>query len=106
MLVANWQKSSYCGEGESCVHVSATDTTVRLTESSDPSGAILHTTPAAFAALTHALKTGVPSTHITVTRTLDGHVRIGGIVTTTPEKWDAFVRGVRAGEFDHFATPS
>ncbi|MFD5631418.1 DUF397 domain-containing protein [Streptomyces sp. NPDC127072] len=24
------------------------------------------------------------------------------IVTTTQEKWDAFVLGVQAGEFDHF----
>lgn len=25
------------------------------------------------------------------------------IVTTTQKKWDAFVLGVQAGEFDHFA---
>ncbi|WP_406304214.1 DUF397 domain-containing protein [Streptomyces sp. NBC_00885] len=25
------------------------------------------------------------------------------VVTTTRQKWDAFVLGVRAGEFDHFA---
>jgi hypothetical protein len=25
------------------------------------------------------------------------------VVTTTQRKWDAFVLGVRAGEFDHFA---
>ncbi|WP_030545885.1 DUF397 domain-containing protein [Streptomyces albus] len=24
------------------------------------------------------------------------------IVTTTPAKWDAWVKGVKAGEFDHF----
>ncbi|GAA2810911.1 DUF397 domain-containing protein [Kitasatospora sp. CM 4170] len=24
------------------------------------------------------------------------------IVRTTPQKWDAFVKGVQAGEFDHF----
>jgi hypothetical protein len=24
------------------------------------------------------------------------------VVRTTPAKWDAFVKGVRAGEFDHF----
>ncbi|MET7369299.1 DUF397 domain-containing protein [Streptomyces sp. NPDC005566] len=27
----------------------------------------------------------------------------GTVVTTTRTKWDAFTRGVRAGEFDHFA---
>ncbi|MEU6991739.1 DUF397 domain-containing protein [Streptomyces sp. NPDC046465] len=48
----SWQKSSYCSEGSSCVHVAATATrTVELTESSDPSGAILTAAPAAFAAL-------------------------------------------------------
>ncbi|MEU0131985.1 DUF397 domain-containing protein [Streptomyces sp. NPDC006289] len=26
----------------------------------------------------------------------------GTVVTTTTRKWDAFTRGVRAGEFDHF----
>ncbi|WP_406401213.1 DUF397 domain-containing protein [Streptomyces sp. NBC_00879] len=56
MLVDSWQKSSYCGEGESCVHVTAANGAVKLTESSDPDGAILSTTAAAFAALTRALK--------------------------------------------------
>ncbi|MCX5207241.1 DUF397 domain-containing protein [Streptomyces sp. NBC_00237] len=51
-----WQRSSYCAQGEACVHVSATDHTVRLTESSAPDKAILRTHPAAFAALTRALK--------------------------------------------------
>ncbi|MFF8644906.1 DUF397 domain-containing protein [Streptomyces sp. NPDC015345] len=47
-----WQKSTYCSEGSSCVYVAATATgKVELTESSDPSGAILTATPAAFAAL-------------------------------------------------------
>ncbi|NUK61772.1 DUF397 domain-containing protein [Streptomyces lunaelactis] len=57
MLADNWQKSSYCGEGESCVHVTAgSDGTVRLTESGDPGGAILHTTPATWSVLLRALK--------------------------------------------------
>ncbi|MCX5342025.1 DUF397 domain-containing protein [Streptomyces atratus] len=52
-----WQKSSYCGEGESCVHIAApAPGTVCLTESSDPTGAILRTTPAAWAALVRTLK--------------------------------------------------
>ncbi|MEU0374065.1 hypothetical protein ABZ070_28200 [Streptomyces sp. NPDC006283] len=61
----------------------------------------LHATPDAFASLTHALKTGGASPCIDVTHTPDGLVRIGGVVTTTHEKWDAFVLGVRVGEFDH-----
>ncbi|MEN8650055.1 DUF397 domain-containing protein [Streptomyces sp. 21So2-11] len=28
---------------------------------------------------------------------------LGNVVTTTQQKWDAFVLGVQAGEFDHFA---
>ncbi|MFI8791690.1 DUF397 domain-containing protein [Streptomyces sp. NPDC055105] len=46
-----WQKSSYCAQGDSCVHVAAHAGTVHLTESADPGGAILTTTPAAFAAV-------------------------------------------------------
>lgn len=52
-----WQKSSYCSEGSSCVHVttSPTGTAVHLTESADPTGAILTAPPAAFAALLRTL---------------------------------------------------
>ncbi|MFF4352050.1 DUF397 domain-containing protein [Streptomyces sp. NPDC001530] len=57
-----WQKSSYCQEGEACVHVVATAETVHLTESSDVSRAILSATPDAFAALLHALKSSAPAT--------------------------------------------
>ncbi|MET9655488.1 DUF397 domain-containing protein [Streptomyces sp. NPDC006510] len=54
-----WQKSSYCGEGESCIHVAAPASgTVDLTESADPTGAVLRTTPAAWAALVRILKEG------------------------------------------------
>ncbi|MFC7263847.1 DUF397 domain-containing protein [Streptomyces lutosisoli] len=57
MPTATWQKSSYCGEGESCVHVAGGDAgTIHLTESSDPSGAILGATPVAFRTLLHTLK--------------------------------------------------
>ncbi len=28
------------------------------------------------------------------------------VVTTTRSKWEAFAKGVRAGEFDHFTEPS
>ncbi|MEU1891975.1 DUF397 domain-containing protein [Streptomyces pristinaespiralis] len=102
MLEPAWQKSSYCGEGDACVNVTADASGVRLTESSDPDGHILHTTPDAFTSLLRSLKDGTPSPDIPVTRTADGLVRIGATVTTTTEKWDAFVLGVRAGEFDHF----
>ncbi|MEU5897723.1 DUF397 domain-containing protein [Streptomyces venezuelae] len=52
-----WQKSSYCGQGDSCVHVAATvPGTIHLTESSDPTAAILQATPTAFAALLRTTK--------------------------------------------------
>ncbi|MFJ3788049.1 DUF397 domain-containing protein [Kitasatospora sp. NPDC090091] len=41
-------------------------------------------------------------------RTIDGVIEIREsdsaeiIVRTTPQKWAAFVKGVQAGEFDHF----
>ncbi|MCX5207242.1 DUF397 domain-containing protein [Streptomyces sp. NBC_00237] len=55
-LARPWQKSSYCAQGDSCVHVATASSTVKLTESGDPAGVILHARPAAFAALTRALK--------------------------------------------------
>jgi hypothetical protein len=51
-----WQKSSYCPEGNSCVHVGATDTALHLMESDDPAEAILTATPASFRALLSVLK--------------------------------------------------
>ncbi|MEV6161351.1 DUF397 domain-containing protein [Streptomyces sp. NPDC052052] len=52
-----WQRSSYCAQGEACVNVSAVSTgAIALTESGDPSGVILRTTPTAWAALVRALK--------------------------------------------------
>ncbi|MFF9567778.1 DUF397 domain-containing protein [Streptomyces sp. NPDC014685] len=56
-----WQKSSYCAQGNSCIHVAApTPGTIGLTESADPTGAVLHTTPTAWAALLHAIKKDLP----------------------------------------------
>jgi len=57
---ARWQKSSYCSEGASCVHVATTAETIHLTESSDLTRAILTATPAAFDALLTALKEETP----------------------------------------------
>ncbi|MEV6796198.1 DUF397 domain-containing protein [Streptomyces sp. NPDC051320] len=56
MISYNWQKSSYCGSGESCLHVASEDRTVRITESSDPEGVILRTTVPALGALLHAIE--------------------------------------------------
>lgn len=56
----NWQKSSYCGEGESCLHVAATATHIHITESADPNESILTAAPDAFAALLSMVKQKVP----------------------------------------------
>ncbi|MGC9382034.1 DUF397 domain-containing protein [Streptomyces sp. MH13] len=113
MQLIQWQKSTYCGEGESCIHVTATAGAVHLTESSDPTGSILTATPAAFGALLTAVKSNARPTAIQVSFTHeddgDTPVRIhdtaatGTVVTTDRQKWEAFALGVRAGEFDHFA---
>ncbi|WP_326766838.1 DUF397 domain-containing protein [Streptomyces sp. NBC_01591] len=61
MCSAAWQKSSYCAQGEACIHVTTARTrtgTVSLTESSDPAGAVLRTTPTAWAALVRTIKDG------------------------------------------------
>ncbi|MEV7403602.1 DUF397 domain-containing protein [Streptomyces sp. NPDC091267] len=58
MTTHHWQKSSYCAQGNSCVHVATHNGTVKLTESGDPGGAILRTTPAALDALLRTLKEG------------------------------------------------
>lgn len=54
----HWQKSSYCSEGNSCVHVAAgtATETIHLTESADPTGVILDAHPRAFATLLTTLK--------------------------------------------------
>ncbi|MBV1935328.1 DUF397 domain-containing protein [Streptomyces sp. BV286] len=52
-----WQKSSFCAQGNSCVHIATSPTgTVRLTESGDPAHSVLGASPRAFAALVHVLK--------------------------------------------------
>ncbi|MFJ9867119.1 DUF397 domain-containing protein [Streptomyces sp. NPDC101165] len=109
-----WQKSSYCSEGASCIHISATPEAVRITESADPAGAILTTTPADFGALLAALKEEPDSTSpIEITFGANNaeetpvHLHAPNtVVTTTRHQWDTFVLGVRAGEFDHFVGAS
>jgi len=56
MSTHDWQTSSYCQEGDACVHVAATAETVHLTESSDPAGVILSAHPDAFATLLRTLQ--------------------------------------------------
>ncbi|MEV5874007.1 DUF397 domain-containing protein [Streptomyces sp. NPDC052101] len=98
----NWQKSSYCSEGDSCIHIATTPGTIHLTESSDPTGAILTTTPATFGALLTALKKEPAPTGRGDNDDAPFRLRSKDtVVTTTLRKWNAFVLGVRAGEFDH-----
>ncbi|MFF3216157.1 DUF397 domain-containing protein [Streptomyces sp. NPDC002886] len=46
---AAWQKSSFCGEGDNCVYVSAAPgTLVRVADRADPAHLVLATTQAAW----------------------------------------------------------
>ena len=56
MPTYHWRKSSYCGQGESCVHIAAHQGSIHLTESGDPRGVILRAAPAAWAALVRDIK--------------------------------------------------
>jgi len=56
-IARTWQKSSHCAQGNSCVHVaSMAGPTIHLTESADPTGAMLTTTPTTFRSLLRTLK--------------------------------------------------
>ncbi|MER6530051.1 DUF397 domain-containing protein [Streptomyces sp. NPDC001508] len=65
MSTRRWRKSSYCQEGEACVHISATPAAVHLTDRPAPPRPVLTTSPAAFAALLHALKSRAPLAQVT-----------------------------------------
>ncbi|MBR8642231.1 DUF397 domain-containing protein [Streptomyces tuirus] len=60
MSTHRWRKSSYCQEGEACVHISITPRSIHLTDRADPPRPVLTTSPAAFGALLDALKAHGP----------------------------------------------
>ncbi|MCX5369227.1 DUF397 domain-containing protein [Streptomyces sp. NBC_00015] len=64
----NWQKSSYSGEGDGndCVELASTPTTLHLRESDAP-GTALVTAPAPLAQFLHAIRTGTPGIVASVT---------------------------------------
>ncbi|MFJ4205884.1 DUF397 domain-containing protein [Streptomyces sviceus] len=53
MITDRWQKSSYCQEGDACVHISTDPDGVHLT---DTARTIVTVTPVAFTALLDHLK--------------------------------------------------
>ncbi|MCC4319206.1 DUF397 domain-containing protein [Streptomyces malaysiensis] len=58
MSARDWQKSSFSGEGNACLYVSAPDSaTIRLRESDEPN-TILTTNPTALSALIRSAKAG------------------------------------------------
>ncbi|MDJ0341183.1 DUF397 domain-containing protein [Streptomyces sp. H10-C2] len=57
MPVSNWQKSSYCGEGNNCIELATVDMHVVIRESTAPA-AIITTTPARVRAFLEAVKAG------------------------------------------------
>ncbi|GAA2240161.1 hypothetical protein GCM10010145_02210 [Streptomyces ruber] len=60
-IAGSRQRSSHCGQGESCVHIAATISTIHLTESADPTRAMLSASPTAFHALLQMLELGSPT---------------------------------------------
>ncbi|MFD5620810.1 DUF397 domain-containing protein [Streptomyces yangpuensis] len=58
MPVPSWQKSSYCGTGEACVHVATTapDAAVWVAGSADPGSHHLTVSAAAWTAFLRAMK--------------------------------------------------
>ncbi|MEV7385188.1 DUF397 domain-containing protein [Streptomyces sp. NPDC091215] len=50
-----WQKSSYCQEGDACVHISATPVVVQIADA-DPPRHVLTVSPVAFGALLGLVK--------------------------------------------------
>ncbi|KJK43590.1 MULTISPECIES: DUF397 domain-containing protein [unclassified Streptomyces] len=58
MSVLSWQKSSYCGTGEACVHVAtaAHGAAVKVAGSADPGASHLTVSPAAWSAFLQAVK--------------------------------------------------
>ncbi|MCX5237522.1 DUF397 domain-containing protein [Streptomyces prunicolor] len=60
MPETTWQKSSYSGSGDNnCVELAASDTTLTLRESNNPT-AVLHTHHPQLAALLRHIKTTTP----------------------------------------------
>ncbi|WP_306323587.1 MULTISPECIES: DUF397 domain-containing protein [unclassified Streptomyces] len=105
MTTPEWQKSSFSGggEGNNCIELApAPGNRTRLRESDTPADELTLDTDR----LTHlldAVKDGRAPELVDVTFSPDGElVHLDATVTTTRAKWNAFVRGVRAGEFDQF----
>ncbi|MFJ3800392.1 DUF397 domain-containing protein [Streptomyces sp. NPDC090088] len=55
MSTCRWRKSSYCQEGEACVHISTTPTTVRIADAEPPRN-VLTVSAVAFEALLDLVK--------------------------------------------------
>ncbi|MEU9170639.1 DUF397 domain-containing protein [Streptomyces sp. NPDC048420] len=55
MITDRWKKSSYCQEGDACVHISVDPHGVHLTDS-HPAQTVVTVTPTAFTALLDLLK--------------------------------------------------
>ncbi|MFC9428609.1 DUF397 domain-containing protein [Streptomyces sp. NPDC056987] len=57
MSTLHWQKSSFSGDGNGCVHLAADDGSIKLVESDDPD-VILTTTPEKLHAFILGVKAG------------------------------------------------
>ncbi|MBO4257264.1 DUF397 domain-containing protein [Streptomyces griseorubiginosus] len=55
MSPQRWLKSTYCQEGDACVHISPTPTAIHIADD-DPPRTVLTVSPVAFGALVELLK--------------------------------------------------
>ncbi|GEC06556.1 hypothetical protein SSP24_42110 [Streptomyces spinoverrucosus] len=65
MSAHRWKKSSYCQEGDACVHISVTPQSIHLTDRPTSPQTVLTVSRAAFASLLGALKDRAPLTPVT-----------------------------------------
>ncbi|MFJ6939416.1 DUF397 domain-containing protein [Streptomyces sp. NPDC101132] len=56
MLHDHWQKSTYCGEGESCVYAAQDTTAIRIAQRADGVGPIVTAGAGAWAAFIQAVR--------------------------------------------------
>ncbi|MFD0315671.1 DUF397 domain-containing protein [Streptomyces flavalbus] len=56
MTPHRWQKSSYCQEGDACVHIAAAPDAIHFTDRPEPPHPTLTLTPTAFRTFLRALK--------------------------------------------------
>jgi Domain of unknown function (DUF397) len=103
-----WRTSSYSSNGTDCVEVAPLETGARIRHSKDPAGPVITFTSDQWRRWLDELISGEAGTAngaVFVTALLDGCWQVDAVALEanlhfTASEVTAFVRGVRAGEFD------